>query len=69
MIIHITVFTRGGAGISSTIYSVYIPTKDSVASIAEDSRPRGVVPIVIGNLTIISPNSENGMTDATFTVT
>ena len=42
---------------------------DSVASTAGDSRPRGVVPIVIGNLTIISSNSANGKTEAAFIVT
>ena len=42
---------------------------DSVASTADDSRPRGVVPIVIGNLTIISPNSANGQTEVAFIVT
>ena len=33
---------------------------NSVASTADDSSPRGVVPIVIGNLTMISSNSANG---------
>ena len=42
---------------------------DSVASTADDSRPRGVVPIVIANLTIISSNSANGQTEVAFIVT
>ena len=42
---------------------------DSVASTADDSRPRGVVPIVIGNLTMISSNSANGQTEVAFIVT
>ena len=42
---------------------------DSVASTADDSRPRGVVPIVIGNLTIISSKSANGKTEVAFIVT
>ena len=42
---------------------------DSVASTADDSRPRGVVRIVIGNLTIISSNSANGQTEVAFIVT
>ena len=41
----------------------------SVASTADDSRPRGVYPIVIGNLTIISSNSANGQTEVAFIVT
>ena len=42
---------------------------DSVASTANDSRPRGVDPIVIGNLTIISSNSANCQTEVAFIVT
>ena len=42
---------------------------DSVASTADDSRPRDVVPIVIGNLTIISSNSANGQTEVALIVT